>query len=125
MVKSVYEKKKKVCMRKCFRVKKDLSSTSTQADPRLRRREGDREGHGLIHHHERRGKIKAHMLTLLEGLQGTGLIGGYNRREGCEPKHKGGRKANGQIHSKGVYVCKGSPYLLGARRSESTLTPAQ
>ena len=87
-------------MRKCFRVKKDLSSTSTQADPRLRRREGDREGHGLIHHHERRGKIKAHMLTLLEGLQGTGLIGGYNRREGCEPKHKGGRKANGQIHSK-------------------------
>ena len=65
------------------------------------------------------------MLTLLEGLQGTGLIGYYTRREGCERKHMGGRKANGQIHSKGVYVRKGSPYLLGARRSESTLTPAQ
>lgn len=41
-----------------FYSKKDLGSTSTQDDPLLRR-EGGREGQGLIHHKGRRDKIKA------------------------------------------------------------------
>lgn len=86
----------------CSRVKKDLGSTSTQADPLLRRRESGREGHRLTHP---KGQPSWRDCIALDSHEGV--------PNGCKGKHMGGRKSNKQIHCKGVggwvgvcvYVC--------------------